>query len=60
MSQPTLADPGRCLKLTLFSKWVKVKNSLGAPADSVLCDVVEAVYGAIFQMVDWRRLSPSS
>lgn len=49
VSQPTLANLGRRLKLDTFLKVGKGEELTGVrQRDSVLCDVVEAVYGAIF------------
>lgn len=49
VSQPTLADVGRKLKLNQFLRVGKGEERTGArERDSLLCDVVEAVYGAVF------------
>jgi ribonuclease-3 len=49
VSQPTLAELGRQLKLNEFLKVGKGEERTGArERDSLLCDVVEAVYGAIY------------
>ena len=56
VSQPTLADLGRRLKLDTFLKVGKGEELTGVrQRDSVLCDVVEAVYGAIFLDGGLRR-----
>lgn len=49
VSQPTLAELGRKLKLDAYLKVGKGEEMSGVrQRDSVLCDVVEAVYGAVF------------
>ena len=49
VSQPTLAKLGRRLKLDVFLKVGKGEELTGVrQRDSVLCDTVEAVYGAVF------------
>lgn len=49
VSEPTLADLGRELKLDTFLRVGKGEELTGVhQRDSVLCDVVEAVYGAVY------------
>lgn len=49
VSEPTLAELGRTLGLDRFLKVGKGEQQTGVRhRDSVLCDVVEAVYGAIY------------